>query len=61
MRLKMASVEIYDTTLRDGTQGLDFNLTAADKVAIAKKLDGFGVDFIEGVPYSNPKDMEFFS
>ena len=54
-------IEIYDTTLRDGTQGLDFNLTAQDKVAIAKRLDEFGVDFIEGGwPGSNPKDMEFF-
>ncbi len=57
----MASIEIYDTTLRDGTQGLDFNLTAEDKVLIAKRLDLFGVDFIEGGwPGSNPKDMRFF-
>lgn len=57
----MASIEIYDTTLRDGTQGLDFNLTAEDKVLIAKRLDSFGVDFIEGGwPGSNPKDMRFF-
>ncbi len=57
----MASIEIYDTTLRDGTQGLDFNLTAEDKVMIAKRLDAFGVDFIEGGwPGSNPKDMQFF-
>jgi 2-isopropylmalate synthase len=54
-------IEIYDTTLRDGTQGLDFNLTAEDKVAIARRLDAFGVDFIEGGwPGSNPKDMRFF-
>ncbi len=57
----MATIEIYDTTLRDGTQGLDFNLTAEDKVAIAKRLDAFGVDYIEGGwPGSNPKDMRFF-
>ena len=57
----MPTIEIYDTTLRDGTQGLDFNLTAEDKVAIAKRLDAFGVDFIEGGwPGSNPKDMRFF-
>ena len=57
----MSKVEIYDTTLRDGTQGLDFNLTAEDKVAIAKRLDAFGVDFIEGGwPGSNPKDLRFF-
>ena len=57
----MATIEIYDTTLRDGTQGLEFNLTAEDKVAIAKRLDAFGVDFIEGGwPGSNPKDLRFF-
>jgi 2-isopropylmalate synthase len=57
----MATIEIYDTTLRDGTQGLDFNLTVEDKIAIAKRLDSFGMDFIEGGwPGSNPKDMEFF-
>ncbi|MDQ3459697.1 MAG: citramalate synthase [Deinococcota bacterium] len=55
------TVEIYDTTLRDGTQGQDFNLTSEDKVAIAKRLDAFGVDFIEGGwPGSNPKDVRFF-
>ena len=54
-------VEIYDTTLRDGTQGLDFNLTSRDKIMIAHRLDDFGVDFIEGGwPGSNPKDAEFF-
>ena len=58
----MKRIEIYDTTLRDGTQGLDFNLTAEDKVAIAKRLDDFGVDYIEGGwPGSNPKDMQFFN
>lgn len=57
----MPTIEIYDTTLRDGTQGLDFNLTAEDKVMLAKRLDAFGVDFIEGGwPGSNPKDMKFF-
>ena len=55
------TVEIYDTTLRDGTQGQGFNLTSEDKVAIAKRLDAFGVDFIEGGwPGSNPKDVRFF-
>jgi 2-isopropylmalate synthase len=54
-------IEIYDTTLRDGTQGLDFNLTSGDKVALAHLLDAFGVDFIEGGwPGSNPKDVDFF-
>ncbi|MGL4609696.1 MAG: citramalate synthase [Trueperaceae bacterium] len=57
----MATIEIYDTTLRDGTQGLEFNLTVEDKLAIAKRLDAFGMDYIEGGwPGSNPKDMEFF-
>ena len=55
------TVEIYDTTLRDGTQAQDFNLTSQDKVAIAGRLDRFGIDFIEGGwPGSNPKDMRFF-
>ena len=55
------NIEIYDTTLRDGTQGQGFNLTSEDKVAIAKRLDAFGVDFIEGGwPGSNPKDVRFF-
>jgi len=54
-------IEIYDTTLRDGTQGQGFSLTSADKVAIAKRLDAFGVDYIEGGwPGSNPKDAAFF-
>ena len=55
------AAEIYDTTLRDGTQGEDVQLTSEDKVAIAKRLDAFGVDFIEGGwPGSNPKDARFF-
>lgn len=54
-------VEIYDTTLRDGTQGQGFTLTSGDKVAIAVRLDDFGVDYVEGGwPGSNPKDAEFF-
>ena len=58
----MASVEIYDTTLRDGTQGQGFTLTSADKIAIAKRLDAFGIDLIEGGwPGSNPKDADFFA
>ncbi len=57
----MARIEIYDTTLRDGTQGQGFTLTSADKVAIASRLDRFGVDIIEGGwPGSNPKDASFF-
>ncbi len=54
-------IEIYDTTLRDGTQGTGFSLTSDDKVAVAKRLDAFGVDVIEGGwPGSNPKDVAFF-
>src|SRR5437868_6696056 len=54
-------IEIYDTTLRDGTQGEGFNLSLNDKVMIAQKLDELGVDYIEGgFPGSNPKDEAFF-
>lgn len=54
-------IEIYDTTLRDGTQGLGFNLSLEDKLAIARELDSLGVDYIEGgYPLSNPKDVAFF-
>ena len=41
-------IEIYDTTLRDGTQGEGFNLSLQDKLLIAQKLDELGVDYIEG-------------
>lgn len=52
---------LYDTTLRDGTQGEGFQLSGLDKLRIAKRLDEFGVDYIEGGwPGSNPKDIEFF-
>jgi 2-isopropylmalate synthase len=55
------AAEIYDTTLRDGAQGQDVQLTSEDKVAIARRLDAFGVDYIEGGwPGSNPKDVRFF-
>jgi 2-isopropylmalate synthase len=54
-------VEIYDTTLRDGTQGEGVNLSVADKLRIVEKLDSFGIHYIEGGwPGSNPKDIEFF-
>lgn len=54
-------VRIYDTTLRDGTQREGISLTAQDKIKIARRLDAFGVSFIEGGwPGSNPKDAEFF-
>ncbi len=55
-------IEIYDTTLRDGTQGEGFNLSLKDKLLIAQKLDELGVDYIEGgFPLSNPKDEAFFA
>ncbi|MDP7011336.1 MAG: citramalate synthase [Verrucomicrobiota bacterium] len=54
-------VEIYDTTLRDGTQGEGVSFSVADKLRVAEKLDAFGVHYIEGGwPGSNPKDIEFF-
>jgi 2-isopropylmalate synthase len=56
------TVEIYDTTLRDGSQREGISYTLDDKLRIAKKLDEFGVAFIEGGwPGSNPKDAEFFA
>ncbi|MEX0770643.1 MAG: citramalate synthase [Balneolaceae bacterium] len=55
------SIQIFDTTLRDGTQGEKVSFSAEDKVRIAEKLDQFGIDYIEGGwPGSNPKDMAFF-
>ena len=52
---------LYDTTLRDGTQGEQVNLSAEDKLRIALKLDDFGIQYVEGGwPGSNPKDARFF-
>jgi len=57
----MNRVSIYDTTLRDGTQGEGISLSVQDKLKIAQKLDYLGIDYIEGGwPGSNPKDLEFF-
>jgi len=54
-------VEIYDTTLRDGSQQVGLDLTVSDKLRVALALDSLGVDVIEGGwPGSNPKDAEFF-
>lgn len=54
-------IEIYDTTLRDGTQGEGVSLSVQDKLLITHKLDELGVDYIEGgYPLSNPKDAAFF-
>lgn len=53
---------IYDTTLRDGTQGTGINFTVTDKLRVAHKLDDFGIDYIEGGwPGSNPRDEQFFA
>ncbi len=55
------NIQIYDTTLRDGTQSEGFTLSGNDKIRVAQKLDELGVGFIEGGwPGSNPKDVEFF-
>ena len=55
------TVEIYDTTLRDGTQAENFNLSLEDKIRVCRELDSFGVDFIEGGwPGSNPLAVDFF-
>ncbi len=57
----MKKIQIYDTTLRDGTQGEGISLSLGDKLMLAKRLDQFGIDYIEGGwPGSNPKDMAFF-
>jgi len=54
-------LEIYDTTLRDGTQGFGVDLSLADKLALTEELDALGVAFIEGGwPGSNPKDRAYF-
>src|SRR5438046_8341267 len=55
-------VEIYDTTLRDGSQGKGINFSFTDKLRIAERIDAFGIHYIEGGwPGSNPKDIEFFA
>ena len=54
-------IKIYDTTLRDGTQGEGVSFSMEDKVRIATRLDALGVHYIEGGwPGSNPKDLRFF-
>lgn len=55
------TIEIYDTSLRDGTQAENFNLSVEDKIRIAQRLDALGIDYIEGGwPGSNPRDQQFF-
>lgn len=57
----MTKISIYDTTLRDGTQAEELNLTTQDKIRIAHKLDELGIHYIEGGwPGSNPTDHQFF-
>ncbi len=57
----MQPIHLYDTTLRDGTQGEDVNFSAEEKLLIAQRLDDFGIHYIEGGwPGSNPRDMLFF-
>ncbi len=57
----MTRVSIYDTTLRDGSQGEGVNFSLQDKLLLTRKLDELGVDYIEGgYPLSNPKDFEYF-
>ena len=57
----MERIKLYDTTLRDGSQGEGISYSVMDKIRIAEELDKIGIDFIEGGwPGSNPKDREFF-
>ena len=54
-------IYLFDTTLRDGTQGEDVSFSLEDKLNISQALDKFGIHYIEaGWPGSNPKDIEFF-
>lgn len=56
------SIEIYDTTLRDGSQGQGIHFSVDDKLRIAAELERFGMNYIEGGwPGSNPRDVEFFA
>ena len=60
-RTKTPVVEVYDTTLRDGTQREGLSFSCDDKIRIAQRLDQLGVGYIEGGwPGSNVKDAEFF-
>jgi 2-isopropylmalate synthase len=57
----MDKIKIYDTTLRDGMQAEGISFSVEDKLLLARQLDEFGVDYIEGgFPLSNPKEEEFF-
>jgi len=55
------AIKIYDTTLRDGTQGEGVSFSMEDKVRLAARFDAIGIHYIEGGwPGSNPKDLRFF-
>src|SRR5947207_11763993 len=57
----MTRIAIYDTTLRDGSQGEGVNFSLQDKLLITARLDELGVDHVEGgYPLSNPKDTAYF-
>ncbi len=57
----MSRIAVYDTTLRDGSQGEGVNFSLQDKLLLTRRLDDLGVDYIEGgYPLSNPKDAEYF-
>jgi 2-isopropylmalate synthase len=57
----MSRIRVYDTTLRDGSQGEGVNFSLQDKLLLTRRLDELGVDYIEGgYPLSNPKDFEYF-
>lgn len=59
--MSKSTIKIYDTTLRDGTQGEGVSFSAENKILLAQKIDAFCLDYIEGGwPGSNPRDMEFF-
>jgi 2-isopropylmalate synthase len=57
----MPRIHVYDTTLRDGSQGEGINFSLQDKLLLTQKFDDFGIDYVEGgYPLSNPKDAEYF-
>jgi 2-isopropylmalate synthase len=57
----MQRIDLYDTTLRDGSQGEGVSFSLQDKLLITRKLDDLGIDYVEGgYPLSNPKDEEYF-
>ena len=61
MSFSMPRIRIYDTPLRDGSQGEGINFSLQDKLLVTRRLDELGVDYIEGgYPLSNPKDFEYF-